>query len=86
MTIETILNSNKYKYRENLLKDLQEFGKIKGLSTLEQISNIYLVEKEFALNPDFITPTLKLQRVKINAYFAPIIKKLYDEGPFKFKF
>lgn len=76
---EILLNAKNQ--RRNLLKELQELGRAKGLSTLEQISNIYLTDKEFTSNPEFITPTLKLQRAKLSSFFTPIIKKLYDEGP-----
>lgn len=60
---------------------LQEFGKISGLSGLEQIRNFHLIREEFSMDAGLLTPTLKLRRSKLRQTFANEIRELYANGP-----
>ncbi|EJW80173.1 hypothetical protein WUBG_08916 [Wuchereria bancrofti] len=51
--------------RRYFLIKLREFGSSKGLSGIEQIRNIHLLEEEFTIEAGLLTPTLKIIRIKI---------------------
>jgi long-chain acyl-CoA synthetase len=52
------------------------------LSRVEQIKRVYLLDREFSLDQDEITPTLKVKRKNVESKFSPIFDKLYDDPEF----
>ena len=52
-----------------------------GLSRVETIKKIRILEREFSVEEDELTPTLKLKRKNIEAKFTETFDQLYeDEG------
>lgn len=64
-----------------LLKELDKFGRSKGLLGYEIIKNIYLESYEdgFTVDNGLITPTFKLKRKEIKSKYEDVIQKLYDD-------
>ena len=54
----------------------------RSLSRVEAIRRVYLLDRDFSLEEDEITPTLKLKRKNIEKAFAPVFDRLYDEPGF----
>ncbi|VDO53661.1 unnamed protein product, partial [Brugia timori] len=65
--------------RRYFLIKLREFGSSKGLSGIEQIRNIHLLEDEFTIEAGLLTPTLKIIRVKLKDKFKDILDEMYRE-------
>ncbi|KAK6108010.1 AMP-binding enzyme family protein [Brugia pahangi] len=63
--------------RRYFLIKLREFGSSKGLSGIEQIRNIHLLEDEFTIEAGLLTPTLKIIRVKLKDKFKDILDEMY---------
>ena len=52
-----------------------------GLSRVEAIKKIYILDREFSVEQDELTPTLKLKRKNVEAKFKDTFDRLYeDEG------
>jgi long-chain acyl-CoA synthetase len=49
---------------------------------VEQVKRVYLLDREFSVEDDEITPTMKVKRKKVEKKFAPVFDKLYDEQSF----
>lgn len=52
------------------------------LSRVETIKRIHILERDFSLEEDEITPTLKLKRKNVEKKFAEIFDKLYSDPGF----
>uniref|UniRef100_A0A1I8EYR3 long-chain-fatty-acid--CoA ligase n=1 Tax=Wuchereria bancrofti TaxID=6293 RepID=A0A1I8EYR3_WUCBA len=65
--------------RRYFLIKLREFGSSKGLSGIEQIRNIHLLEEEFTIEAGLLTPTLKIIRIKLRDKFKDILDEMYRE-------
>ena len=52
------------------------------LSRVEQVKRVYLLEREFSLDEDEITPTLKVKRKNVEKKFASTFDKLYEDAQF----
>lgn len=52
------------------------------LSRVETIKRIHLLSRDFSLEEDEITPTLKVKRKSIEKKFATVFDKLYDDETF----
>lgn len=52
------------------------------LSRVEQVKRVYLLDREFSLDRDEITPTLKVKRKNVEKKFEPMLDKLYDDPSF----
>jgi long-chain acyl-CoA synthetase len=52
------------------------------LSRVEQVKRVVLLDREFSLEEDEITPTLKAKRKNIEKKFAPIFDRLYTDESF----
>jgi long-chain acyl-CoA synthetase len=52
------------------------------LSRVEQVKRVYLLDREFSLDRDEITPTLKVKRKNVEKAFEPMLDKLYDDPAF----
>lgn len=61
------------------LEILCEYGKLKGLSQLEQIRDIYLEPNEFTPDNNCLTPTLKMKRTLILQKYSSIIDEMYKK-------
>lgn len=66
------------KLNEIVLKELQKQGKEGGLSGIEIIDGVVLVEDEWTPQNGFLTPAQKLQRKKIQEHYKDQIKRAYD--------
>ena len=52
-----------------------------GLSRVEAIKKIHVLDREFSVEQDELTPTLKVKRKNIEAKFQKTFDRLYeDEG------
>jgi len=52
------------------------------LSRVEQVKRVRLLEREFSLDEDEITPTLKVKRKNVEKKFASTFDKLYEDPSF----
>ena len=52
------------------------------LSRVETIKRVFLLNRDFSLEDDEITPTLKVKRKNIEKKFAATFDRLYDEEGF----
>jgi long-chain acyl-CoA synthetase len=52
------------------------------LSRVEQVKRVYLLEREFSLEQDEVTPTLKVKRKNVEKKFASVFDKLYENADF----
>ncbi len=52
------------------------------LSRVEQVKRVYLLDREFSIDEDEITPTLKVKRKNVEKKFAATFDKLYDDPEF----
>ncbi len=52
------------------------------LSRVEQVKRVYLLDREFSLERDEITPTLKVKRKNVEKKFETSLDKLYDDPSF----
>jgi long-chain acyl-CoA synthetase len=52
------------------------------LSRVEQVKRVYLLEREFSLDKDEITPTLKVKRKNVEKKFESTLDKLYEDPSF----
>jgi long-chain acyl-CoA synthetase len=53
-----------------------------GLSRVEAIKKVHILGREFSVEEDELTPTLKLKRKNIEAKFTETFDQLYDDGGF----
>jgi long-chain acyl-CoA synthetase len=53
-----------------------------GLSRVEAIKKIHILEREFSVEEDELTPTLKLKRKNVEAKFKNTFDRLYEEEGF----
>jgi len=52
-----------------------------GLSRVETVKKIYILDREFSVEQDELTPTLKLKRKNVEVKFKETFDRLYeDEG------
>uniref|UniRef100_A0A915PIM2 long-chain-fatty-acid--CoA ligase n=1 Tax=Setaria digitata TaxID=48799 RepID=A0A915PIM2_9BILA len=65
--------------RRYFLAKLRKFGTSKGLSSIEQIRNVHLVDEEFTIEAGLLTPTLKIIRMKLRDKFQDILNEMYRE-------
>eukprot|EP00731_Ephydatia_muelleri_P024784 Em0016g1055a len=64
--------------KEMILKEMTEFGKRNGLSSLEQVKGIVLFPEGFTVENELLTPTFKMKRPELKKRFMEDIAKLYD--------
>ncbi|MDH3819412.1 MAG: hypothetical protein OES21_12395, partial [Myxococcales bacterium] len=53
-----------------------------ALSRVEAIKKVHVLGREFSVEEDELTPTLKLKRKNIEAKFAKTFDQLYDDAGF----
>ncbi|KAL5484661.1 hypothetical protein EMCRGX_G021198 [Ephydatia muelleri] len=63
--------------KEMILKEMIEFGKKNGLSSLEQVKGIVLFPEGFTVENELLTPTFKMKRPELKKRFMEDIVKLY---------
>ena len=77
--------NNKKPEFSNLIKD-EEFIKMikeitskinKNLSVIEQVRKFILIDQEFTIENDMMTPTMKIKRYKVKNIFGDQLEKLY---------
>ncbi|HWL84455.1 MAG TPA: long-chain fatty acid--CoA ligase [Polyangiaceae bacterium] len=52
------------------------------LSRVEQVKRVYILDREFSLDRDEITPTLKIKRKNVEKTFGGVFDRLYDDPSF----
>eukprot|EP01080_Neovahlkampfia_damariscottae_P001659 gene1659-429_t len=62
---------------EIVLKEMEEFGKSKGLNKLEIPKIIYLEPDMWTPESDLLTPTMKTKRPSFQKYYQNIIDRIY---------
>ncbi|XP_071105795.1 long-chain-fatty-acid--CoA ligase 5-like [Haliotis cracherodii] len=62
-----------------ILADLLEVGKKAGLSSLEQVKDIYVYPEMFSVENGLLTPTFKAKRQELKRYFDSQIKAMYTK-------
>ncbi|CAG9539002.1 unnamed protein product [Cercopithifilaria johnstoni] len=65
--------------RQYFLAKLRKFGSSKGLSGIQQVRNIHLLEAEFTVEAGLLTPTLKIIRNKLRSKFKDTLDEMYRE-------
>ncbi|MBW2507697.1 MAG: long-chain fatty acid--CoA ligase [Deltaproteobacteria bacterium] len=53
-----------------------------GLARVETIKKIHILDREFSVEEDELTPTLKMKRKNIETKFKAIFDRLYDDAQF----
>ena len=53
-----------------------------SLAKVETIKKIFILDREFSVEQDELTPTLKMKRKNIETKFAETFDRLYDEASF----
>jgi long-chain acyl-CoA synthetase len=66
--------------RERIVQAVRKANR--SLSRVEAIKRIYILERDFSLEEDEITPTLKVKRKNIEKKFAELFDRLYAEDSF----
>ena len=78
-------NNNKDEDITSIIKD-EEFIKVikditskinNNLAVVEQIRKFILIEKEFTIENDMMTPTMKIKRYKVKNVYGEMLEKLY---------
>ena len=72
-----IVLSSKYKNisREKIKEEIEKVNN--NLSKIEKIKNFYIIEDQFTIENDMMTPTLKLKRYKIIKNYKLELDKLF---------
>ncbi len=52
------------------------------LSRVEQVKRVYILDREFSLDRDEITPTLKIKRKNVEKSFGQVFDRLYEDPSF----
>ncbi|WP_394827072.1 AMP-dependent synthetase/ligase [Pendulispora albinea] len=52
------------------------------LSRVEQVKRVYILDREFSLDRDEITPTLKIKRKNVEKTFGSVFDRLYEDPSF----
>ena len=52
------------------------------LARVEGIKRVHLLERDFSLEEDEVTPTLKVKRKNIEKKFAAVFDRLYEDPGF----
>lgn len=66
--------------RQRIVKAVREANET--FSRVEQVKRVYLLDREFSVEEDEITPTLKVKRKKVEKKFAPVFDRLYEDESF----
>jgi len=53
-----------------------------GLARVQTIKKIHILDREFSVEEDELTPTLKMKRKNIETKFKAIFDRLYDDAQF----
>ncbi|KAG0215433.1 hypothetical protein BGX28_010138 [Mortierella sp. GBA30] len=61
------------------LQQLERAGKAGGLRGFEFVKRLYLSPDGFSVENGLLTPTMKVRRPQVHAYFASQIKAMYDD-------
>ena len=77
--------NNKKAELSSLIKDEEYIKRIKeitskinkNLSVIEQVRKFILIDKEFTIENDMMTPTMKIKRYKVKNIFSDQLEKLY---------
>ena len=53
-----------------------------GLARVETIKKVHILDREFSVEEDELTPTLKMKRKNIESKFEETFDRLYDDASF----
>jgi long-chain acyl-CoA synthetase len=74
---------NDKKLKDLIIKDLDEIAKEVNFNSLEKVKYIIIDFEGFTIENECLTPTLKVVRKKVEAYFKEKIDALYKTIPIK---
>ncbi|XP_029466240.1 long-chain-fatty-acid--CoA ligase 5 [Rhinatrema bivittatum] len=63
--------------KKAILQDMVKLGKAAGLTSFEQVKDIYIHPEMFTVENGFLTPTLKAKRADVSKHFKSHIDNLY---------
>nr|XP_033798226.1 long-chain-fatty-acid--CoA ligase 5 [Geotrypetes seraphini]XP_033798227.1 long-chain-fatty-acid--CoA ligase 5 [Geotrypetes seraphini] len=63
--------------KKAILQDMVKLGKAAGLTSFEQVKDIYVHSEMLTIENGFLTPTLKAKRVEVSKHFQSHIDNLY---------
>ncbi|KAG6609171.1 Long-chain-fatty-acid-CoA ligase [Phytophthora cinnamomi] len=66
-------------YQKDVRDDTERVTKAAQLRVVERVRNVDFHPKSFSSDDDLVTPTVKLKRPQLKAYFQPQIDELYKE-------
>ncbi|GMF44099.1 unnamed protein product [Phytophthora fragariaefolia] len=66
-------------YQKDVRDDMELVAKEAQLRGFERVRNVHFHPKQFSADDNLVTPTFKLKRPQLKAYFQPQIEKLYRE-------
>jgi long-chain acyl-CoA synthetase len=66
-------------YQKDVREDMERVAKEAQLRGFERVKNVHFHPKQFSSDDDLITPTFKLKRPQLKAYFQPQLEELYRE-------
>ncbi|KAG6613331.1 putative long-chain-fatty-acid-CoA ligase [Phytophthora cinnamomi] len=66
-------------YQKDVRDDTERVTKATQLRVVERVRNVDFHPKSFSSDDDLVTPTVKLKRPQLKAYFQPQIDELYKE-------
>ncbi|POM72370.1 Long-chain-fatty-acid-CoA ligase [Phytophthora palmivora] len=66
-------------YQKDVREDMERVAKEAELRGFERVRNVHFHPKPFSADDDLVTPTFKLKRPQLKAYFQPQIDELYRE-------
>ncbi|GMF12282.1 unnamed protein product [Phytophthora lilii] len=64
-------------FKKDVREDMERVAKAAQLRGFERVKNVHFHPKPFSADDDLITPTFKLKRPQLKAYFQPQIDELY---------
>ncbi|EGZ24837.1 hypothetical protein PHYSODRAFT_350011 [Phytophthora sojae] len=67
------------KYQKDVRDDMERVAKEAQLCGFERVRNVHFHPKPFSSDEGLVTPTFKLKRPQLKAYFQPQIDELYRE-------
>ncbi|GMF12284.1 unnamed protein product [Phytophthora lilii] len=66
-------------FQKDVREDMERVAKAAQLRGFERVKNVHFHPKPFTADDDLVTPTYKLKRPQLKAYFQPQIEELYRE-------
>lgn len=66
-------------FKTEVLAEINRLGKDKGLKGFEQVRAIHLHPEPFSVENNLLTPTMKMKRPQLRAFFQKELAEMYEE-------